>query len=434
MPTTYQKTEDLKDSGIEWVGAVPKDWVSQMRGKFVFRSSKEINKNMSCDNVLSLTMRGVISRSELGEGGLLPSDYSTFQIFYNNDLVFKLIDLANFKTSRVGIVHEKGIMSSAYIRTYPINKNEIYNKYFYYYYFNLYLQGIYNFIGMGVRSTMNASDLLDIEVVIPSLETQKRIADFLDEKTASIDKVIKKKQKLIKLLKEQRTAIITKAVTRGLDSNAKMKDSGVEWIGEIPERWKLRKLKYIAELTTGNSIPDEEKNTYIYNIDSRPYISSKDINIDFGEVNYENGMYIPKTNNRFKIAREDSLLLCIEGGSAGKKIAYIKRDVCFVNKLCNIRSQKFDNKFIYYLGRSTILREPFSILLTGLIGGVSVQRLRDIIFTLPSLEEQNEISNFLDDQVTKTNDIMKKTSKQIKKLKEYRASLIYNTVTGKIKI
>jgi type I restriction enzyme S subunit len=80
------------------------------------------------------------------------------------------------------------------------------------------------------------------------------------------------------------------------------------------------------------------------------------------------------------------------------------------------------------------LREPFSILLTGLIGGVSVQRLRDIIFTLPSLEEQNEISNFLDDQVTKTNDIMKKTSKQIKKLKEYRASLIYNTVTGKIKI
>lgn len=203
----------MRNSNIEWVGNIPLGWTPGMRAKFLFRNLKEINKNMSCDNVLSLTMRGVISRSELGEGGLLPSDYSTFQIFYPNDLVFKLIDLENYRTSRVGIVHEKGIMSSAYIRIISNQKNDIVNKYFYYFYYNLYLQGIFNFIGMGVRSTMNAADLLEMKVIIPPAEIQKQIVNFLDEKIKRIDTAIRTTEDQIKKTKEYRASLIYNVVT-----------------------------------------------------------------------------------------------------------------------------------------------------------------------------------------------------------------------------
>jgi type I restriction enzyme S subunit len=111
----YETYSEYKDSGIEWLGEIPREW-GVLKGKFVFKNKKEINVGMKNDNVLSLTMSGVINRDPSNNEGLLPSDYQSFQIFEKDDIVFKLIDLENYKTSRVGIVHEKGIMSPVYIR------------------------------------------------------------------------------------------------------------------------------------------------------------------------------------------------------------------------------------------------------------------------------------------------------------------------------
>ena len=245
----YQQYAEYKDSGVQWIGEIPQTW-SFLRGKWKFRSLKEVNRNLQCMERLALTLNGVIERSIDSDEGLQPAEFSGYQIFEKNDLVFKLIDLENFKTSRVGLVFKRGIMSPAYIRLQPFKDTD--SKFFYYFYFDLYLRGIYNQIGgQGVRSALNATDLLEIEVCVPTVSEQRKIANFLDHETAKIDSLIEKQQQLIELLKEKRQAVISHAVTKGLNPDVAMKDSGVEWLGQVPEHWTVFKLKYFASMQGG---------------------------------------------------------------------------------------------------------------------------------------------------------------------------------------
>lgn len=200
----------MKPSGVEWLGDIPIGWEIR-RGKFIFRYKKELNYNYQCDHILALTLKGVMDKEDYEARSLVPADYATYQIFYKDDLVFKLIDLENYQTSRVGIVPVRGIMSSAYLRIVP--KDKLISKYFYWSYYSLYLDGIYNFLGMGVRSTLNQWDLLSLFVQIPSVSEQKQIADYLDIETKKIKdtKVLIESQ--INQLKEYRSSLIYSAVT-----------------------------------------------------------------------------------------------------------------------------------------------------------------------------------------------------------------------------
>src|SRR5690606_2231730 len=192
--------------------------------------------------------------------GLVPKDYATYQLFDKNNLAFKLIDLENIKTSRVGLVHEKGIMSSAYIRM--IVGVDVYPKYAYYYYFSLYKNEVFNKLGSGVGSTLTPSDLLNLQFLKPNFYEQTAIAEFLDDKTSKIDRAIAQKEKMIALLKERKQIIIQDLVTGKKVWNAekntwttpeKTKDSGVEWIGEIPENWEvLPGLRFFRENKRSN--------------------------------------------------------------------------------------------------------------------------------------------------------------------------------------
>lgn len=193
-----------------WAGDVPDNW-DVKRGKYVFNYKKEINKNNKCDLVLALTLIGVIKKEDLKERSLVPSDYATYQIFEPNNLVFKLIDLENFQTSRVGIVPERGIMSSAYIRLVPTI--DVCIEYFFYYYFALYLQGVYNFLGMGVRSTLNYGDLLNIPLIVPPIEDQIKIANYLRPFADQIRKIEIEASTRIELLKNYKTSVFYNAVT-----------------------------------------------------------------------------------------------------------------------------------------------------------------------------------------------------------------------------
>jgi type I restriction enzyme S subunit len=155
----------FKDSDVTWLGSIPDHW-SILRGKWAFKTKKQINVGGIYTNILSLTLRGVVNNDPDNPEGLVPKDYATYQFFEKGNLVFKLIDLENLRTSRVGLVHEDGIMSSAYVRLVSSDKNNNI-KYFYYYYFTLYQQGIYNQLGAGVRSTLTPTDLLEISVPVP---------------------------------------------------------------------------------------------------------------------------------------------------------------------------------------------------------------------------------------------------------------------------
>ena len=157
-----------------------------------------------------------------------------------------------------------------------------------------------------------------------------------------------------------------------MKSYSSYKDSGVEWIGNIPSDWGNTKLKYVSQLFTGNSLNDEQKKLYeSENLNDIPYVSSKDIDVDFRTVNYDNGLRIPRDNNPLKISPTGSFLLCVEGGSSGRKMVFLDRDVCFVNKLCSFYSSQ-NTKFQYYFVQSSNFQDKFKLSLTGLIGGVSI--------------------------------------------------------------
>lgn len=205
------KTVAMKDSGVEWIGEVPKHW-NVNRTKGCFRYRKELNRNFKDDNILSLTYAGVINKDTSTNMGLLPTSYETYQIFYKNDLAFKLIDLANIKTSRVGIVHEKGIMSPVYIRLQP--SRSIFSRFFFYLYTYYYKINLFNYLGgAGVRSSLTYNELLNIAVAIPPYEEQQAISEYLDNKTAQIDRIVEIINTQIGKLKELRKTLINDVVT-----------------------------------------------------------------------------------------------------------------------------------------------------------------------------------------------------------------------------
>ena len=204
------KNAKFKNSGVDWLGEIPSHW-EILKTKYVHKSIKFLNTNRICDNVLSLTLRGVVNNNIDNPEGLVPKDYATYQIFEKNDLVFKLIDLENISTSRVGIVHEKGIMSSAYIRL-KIGKRSI-PKFAYYYYYSLYINNVYNSIGCGVRSTLNPTDLLNIKFPLPPKDEQEKIVEYIENKISKIDKLINLEQECIKSLKEYKASLIDSVVT-----------------------------------------------------------------------------------------------------------------------------------------------------------------------------------------------------------------------------
>ena len=207
----------------------------------------------------------------------------------------------------------------------------------------------------------------------------------------------------------------------------RFKDSGIEWLGEIPEHWEVRKLKYLAQFYTGNSIKDSEKSQYeVWEENSIPYIATKDIEIDSCVVDYENGMYIKKNNLNFLKAPKSSVLLCVEGGSAGKKLAFLNQEVCFVNKLCCINADKIsiNKKMLFYILQSNFFGNLFFSSIKGLIGGITSKELAEFKIPLPPLEEQRAIADYLDKKCDKISRFIESKQKLITLLQEKKQALI----------
>lgn len=210
----------------------------------------------------------------------------------------------------------------------------------------------------------------------------------------------------------------------------KMKDSGIEWIGEIPEDWEISKFKNSSNLYVGDSIKDNEKDNYLDKDDAKAYVATKDLIIDENMVDFSNTLYVKNDNLKFKTAPKGSSLICIEGGSAGRKKAFLDRDVCFVNKLCCINPlNSMDKKYMFYLISNQAFEQEFDKYIQGLIGGVSINKLSNFNIPLPTLKEQHKISSFLDNEVNKINISIGYIYEQIENLKNYKKSAITEAVT-----
>ena len=427
--TKFQRYDSYKKSGVEWLREIPSHW-EILKTKYVHKNIKFLNTNRICDNVLSLTLRGVVNNNIDNPEGLVPKDYAAYQIFEKDDLVFKLIDLENISTSRVGIVHEKGIMSSAYIRL-KIGKTSI-PKFAYYYYYFLYINNVYNNIGCGVRSTLNPTDLLNIKFPLPPKDEQEKIASYLDEKIAKIDASISGKEKFIELLKEQKQIIINDAVTKGLNKNAKFKNSGVEWLGEIPSHWKNIKTTHIFNRIGSGTTPTST-NTKYYDGEIN-WLQTGDLADD---IIYKTSKKIThkalKDFSTLKIYPKNSLVIAMYGATIGK-VGILDIETT-TNQACCVLSdtKQILEKYAFYW----FLASKNNIISLGYGGGqpnISQDLIKSLRITLPPKSEQEKIVEYIETKTAKIDKLVNLEQEYIKSLKEYKASLIDSIVTGKVRI
>ncbi|WP_417463566.1 restriction endonuclease subunit S [Kordiimonas sp.] len=431
---TYSKYPSYTKNNTPWLHLVPTSW-QILSGKRLFERRKTINTGMQCSNRLALTMQGVLRRSLEDVDGLQATDYAGYQIFERGDLAFKLIDLQNIKTSRVGFVPERGIMSPAYIRV-ARRHSHINTRYFYWFYYSLYLQNIFNSLGGGVRQTLGAEELLELPVCVPSQPEQRAIAMFLDRETAKIDRLIEKQERLIALLEEKRQAEISHAVTKGLNPNAPMKNSLASFIGTIPAHWQTSPVKRALQYVTSGSRGWSE-----YVSDTGPlFVQSGDIGKDMN-VTLSNAQRVclpRKAEGKRTAIKRFDILICITGGRTGS-VGLISEDneEAYVNQhiaLTRADSHAAYPPYLAYCLYSHVGQEHFARSQYGLKEGLGLEDVKNTVIPLPPLEEQLKIATWLDQRVKIYSQGITSCSKVVSSLQSKRASLISAAVTGKIDV
>ena len=425
----------MKDSGIEWIGKIPEGWRA-IKFKYFYIHKKEIAGDRADDyERLALTLNGVIKRPKDDSEGLQPGQFDGYQILQEDDFVFKMIDLQNISTSRVGLSAYKGLVSPAYIR-FSSKGVPHSRRFFYYFLMSLYYNCVYNNLGGdGVRSALNANDLGDLIFPIPPLAEQQAIADYLDEKCAAIDKLIDNQKAQIEKMKEYKQSVITEAVTKGLNPSVPMKDSGIAWIGKIPEGWETCRLKNVADPLQENSFIDgdwiespditDEGIRYLttgnvgdglYKRQGNGYISQetfKDLNCKYA---YPGDLVIARLNAPYGRSciledDEDSYVLAVD--IVILRTLQDKRYICYFTQCPGYQRAVED------YSRGTAMKR------------ISRNNLGNIDVLLPPLAEQQAIADYLDEKCAAIDKLIAVKQAKIDKLNDYKKSLIYEYVTGK---
>ena len=426
----------MKNSGIEWIGNIPDDW-GLVRFKDICANKKEVAGSNSTDyERLALTLNGVIKRPKEDSEGLQPKEFDGYQIIRENDFIFKMIDLQNISTSRVGLSSYTGLVSPAYIRFVPRKENQ-YNKFTYYFLMSMYYNCVYNSLGgNGVRSALNATDMGQLKIPYPSFELQKKIVSFLEQKFVAIDELIANQEKQIEKLKEYKQSVRTEAVTKGLDTSVPMKDSGIEWIGEIPESWEVCPLK--ALFSFGKGLPITKENLVETGV---PVISYGQIHAKWNSCvtthkelyRFVNRDYLD-TNPNSLVKRGDFIMADTSEDREGcGNCAYVDTDEEVFAGYHTIILKALgggNNKYLAYLFLTDCWRSQIRKNVSGVrLFSTSKRILSSCTVIMPDYADK--IVAFLDEKCGKIDRLIAIKQEKIEKLQEYKKSLIYEYVTGK---
>ncbi|MCP1638573.1 type I restriction enzyme S subunit [Streptococcus gallinaceus] len=421
------KYEKYKDSGVEWIGEIPEYW-EVAKVKHHFSNYKNIVGEKENEfQRLALTMNGVVKRSKEDSKGLQPEKFEGYQILNKNELVFKLIDLKNISTSRVGLSPYTGIVSPAYIILRA--NNQILPEFAEKYFLTLWYRNIFNMIGAdGVRSSLSASDLLDVLIMYPRKKIQKSIVEYIDNKTSQIDKAIEELELQLEKLETYRRELISKVVTKGLNPNVKMKDSGVDWIGEVPEHWSITKIKWMFEIVKR-----------IYGIEGRPVLSITQNGIKIKNTD-ENEGQMAESYEKYQIVNindfaMNSMDLLTGWVDCSKYEGVTSPDY----RVFRFRNDKIQNHRYYnYLFQLCYTSRVFYRLGQGVSNlgrwRLQAEQFLNMYLPQPSIDEQQQITTYLDKKSDQINTLKTDITKQIENLKTYRKIIIRDAVTGKIKV
>jgi type I restriction enzyme S subunit len=401
--------KEYKESGVVWLGLVPKCWNVQ-RLKNVLVDRNEANEPVKTDFILSLTNdRGVIPYSEKGDvGNKSKDDVTGYKLAYPGDIV---LNSMNVIIGSVGLSNYFGAVSPVYYMLYPRNKADevkYYNYIFQTREFQQSLKGYGNGI-MEIRMRIPIGNLNNVMLPVPTPAEQKAIADYLDGECARIDGIVTTQRQIIERLKEYKKSVITEAVTRGLNPDAPMKDSGIEWIGKIPEHWKVCRLKNYATICNG---------------------------ADYKEHLSEEGQY-PIMGSGGAFAKSDAFMYDKDSVLLGRK-GTVDKPIFIQEPFWTIDTMYYTQikktciaKFFFYL--CTTINFGFYQYGTAL-PSMTQRDLNSVLFTCPPLSEQQTIADYLDRKCSEIDSIIEKRERMIELMTEYKKSLIYECVTGKKEI
>lgn len=413
----------MKDSGIEFIGEIPKYW-GVIPIQRVFDEVKNPNKSNSESNAMSFRYGSIVKKKEVGNIDEFQETYQNYNVVMPGTIMINGLNLSfDFVTQRVGLVNEKGIITSTYIAMIP--KDLIASSYSYYLLKSYDNCKAFHNMGRGLRSILSYNELKKYKIVLPPLMEQHRIVDYLEKKCAEIDIVIENTKASIKEYKEYKQSIITEAVTKGLYRNVNMKSSNVEWIGEFPEHWETTKLKYIF------SIKKDIANELGHEILSvtQSGLKIKDISNNEGQISSDYSKYQLVDIDDFVMNHMDLLTGWVD---CSKYMGVTSPDyrVFKLNK-----AEHHCKEFYTYLFQICYKNRIFYGLGQGVsnLGRWRLQTDKFINFMLPMvpLKEQQAIAYYLDQKCIEIDNLISQKQQIISELEAYKKSLIFECVTGK---
>lgn len=420
----FKRYDSYKNSGVEWLGEIPIHWeIVRLGSKFIERKEKVSDKDFK---PLSVTKTGVVPQLD---SAAKTDDGDNRKLVRKDDFV---INSRSDRKGSSGLSKFEGSVSLINIVLKPLDINLEYSNFMLK--CNGFIEEFYR-NGHGIVAdlwTTRFWDMKSIMLPIPPKDEQEKIALYLDEKIAKIDASISGKEKFIELLKEQKQIIINDAVTKGLNKNAKFKNSGVEWIGEVPQHWTITKLKYIGTSIIGltynpNNLCGKDEGVLIL----------RSSNIQHGKLILNDNVYIKGYIPKKLFIRENDIVICSRNGSReliGKCALAKKEDekYSFGAFMTVFRSKL--NFYVFQILNSEIFKKQAGKFLTSTINQLTVNNFNSFEIPLPPKDEQEKIVEYIENKISKIDKLLNLEQECIKSLKEYKASLIDSVVTGKVKV
>lgn len=440
----FQRYPKYKDSGVKWIGEIPEEWnidrikksVTNLKNGIWGEEPQGDENDVFCIRVADFNRNNFeVEDRDFTVRNLDKVKQKAYMLKKDDLLIEKS---GGGEKQPVGFVVrynlDKPAIYANFMAKIELNKEIAYPNYFKYLYSSMYSHRI------NVRSIKQTTGIQNLDtsyyfqeiVPYPSIKEQKQIADFLDQKTSEIDSLIANKEKLIELLEEKRQVIITEAITKGLNPNVKMKDSGVEWIGEIPEGWGVSKIKYQADINKYTLSENTDEDLEI------KYIDISSVNSRGEVVNIEKYYFKDAPSRARRILRKgDTIVSTVR--------TYLKAITWFEeveeNLICStgfaVLSPKetIYPKYLFYLMRSTKYIDEIVKRSIGVsYPAITSTEIGMLECLLPNINEQKMIVEHIDNELKKIDGLVDEIKLQIQKLKEYRQSLIYEAVTGKIDV
>lgn len=432
-----RRYERYKDSGVEWLGEIPTHWECvPLRSIFKFRNEK--NNPIKTDNILSLSIaNGVTEYSDENRGGnKRKDDLSSYKLAYPNDIV---LNSMNIIVGAVGVSKYFGAISPVYYALSLHNQRANLSYYESIFKNENFQRGLLRFgkgilIKFGENGKMNTirmkisqDDLKKLYFPISPLDEQQKIAQFLDDKTAKIDRAVELAEKQIALLKEHKQILIQNAVTRGLNPDVPLKDSGVEWIGQVPEHW---------ELTIGMNVFRENKR------DNKGMKENTVLSLSYGKIiiKPEEKLFglVPESFETYQIVEPNDIIIrCtdLQNDQTSLRTGLAQDKGIITSAYLNLKViNNYSAKFLHYYLHALDITKVLYKFGSGLRQNLSFLDFKRLPIIDISLAEQQQIADYLDKQTSKIDQAIALKTAHIEKLKEYKSVLINDVVTGKVRV